>query len=139
MEYILERVLPHFAEYPIVLLVLYVLTLFYPRRASYFYGTLLGFLVLYGLWHFNAQFEKSLHQWLTTSQSGVWFYSFFNADVSEEARYEAELAFTAGVYFMIKAGIIVTLLGAPLAAKTRVKEAIGNIGRRPAKDSPPTI
>ena len=149
MEYILERVLPHFAEYPVVLLLLYVLTLFYPRVASYFYGAILGLLVVYGLYHFDDQFERSIHAWLTTSDLGAWFYSFFEENQYRESlqsnantdglRDTAEVAFTAGIYFMAKVGILLTLIGVPFAAKTRVKEAIGNIGRRPAKNAPPVL
>jgi len=149
MEYILDRVLPAFAEYPVVLLVLYVLTLFYPRVASYFYGTILGLLVIYGLYHFDDQFETDLHNWLTTTDIGAWFYSFFEQsryqeallsnDRFEDTRDSAEVAFTAGIYFMLKVCAALTLIGVPFAAKTRVKEAIGNIGRRPAKTPPPVL
>ncbi len=139
MEHFVERVLPHFAEYPLVLLVFYVLTLFYPRKASYVYSTILGALVLYGLYHFNGEFEDKLHVWLTSTDLGIWFYSYFADGVSEIARDDAELAFTAGIYFMAKVGIVLTLITVPFAARSRVKEAIGNIGRRPAKNPPPVL
>ncbi len=139
MEQFVDRVLPHFVEYPLVLLALYVLTLFYPRKASYFYSSILALLVLYGLYHFNDRFEENLHSWLTTTDVGTWFYSFFAEGVSEVSRDDAELAFTAGVYFMAKVGILITLIAVPFAARNRVKEAIGNIGRRPAKNAPPVI
>lgn len=151
MDNTLDRVLTHIAEYPLVLLALYVLTLFYPRKASYFYGTILGALVLYGLYNFNDRFEQRILHWLTTSETGAWFYSFFAVGhqpeilqsatplARAEDAFSAEMAFTAGLYFMLKVGAILILVFAPFAAKTRVKEAIGNIGRRPAKDSPPVL
>jgi len=151
MENTLDRVLIHFAEYPAVLLALYVFTLFYPRKASYFYSAILGALVVYGLYNFNARFEERLLHWITTSEIGTWFYSFFSNEASTEVlhtatplaraemAYSAEAAFTAGLYFMLKVGVALIIVFVPFAAKTRVKEAIGNIGRRPAKDTPPLL
>ncbi len=139
MERLIEHALTNFADYPIVLLVLYAFTFYFPRKASYFYGSILCLLIAYGLYRFNARFETELHAWLTTTNMGGWFYSFFDAQVPEDARDEAEKAFTSGIYFMLKLGVIMTLVIVPLTAKSRVKEAISNIGRRPAKDAPPTI
>lgn len=149
MDYILNSVLPAFAKYPVILIAMYVLTLFYPRVASYFYSTILGLLVVYGIWHFDDQFEDGIHLWLTSTDFGAWFYSFFEQSRYEDAlhrydRYEdtrdsAEVAFSQGVYFMLKVVAAATLIGVPFAARARVKEAIGNIGRRPAKNPPPVL
>lgn len=135
----IDTVLLYFSKYPPVLLALYVFTLFFPRKASYFYAFVLAAVVSHGFVNFDSRFEESIHTWLTTSNTGALLYSLFEYDSREGALDAAERAFSAGLYLMLKASAVLIIVAVPFAAKARVKEAIANIGRRPLKDKPPVL
>lgn len=136
MEVSPDLILRTLAQYPILLVAFYCFVWMLPRSMSIVLGVFTGLLIIFSL----AVFPDNHWNWLHSLVIHYdWVPSVVLMDTPEEYREIVERAFTRGIYYTLVfcAGFLVILL--PMVAKSRVSEAISNIGRRPPTGPKPML
>lgn len=136
MEVSPDLILRTLAQYPILLVAFYCFVWMLPRSMSIVLGVLTGVLIVFSFWFFPDQHWNWLHSAIVSNNAVP---SAVLMDTPEEYREIVERAFTKGVYNTLVLSAAVVVVVTPWIAKTRVNEAISNIGRRPPTGSKPML
>ena len=136
MEVSPDLILRTLAQYPILLVAFYCFVWMLPRSMSIVLGVLTGLLIVFSLVVFPENHWNWLHSTIVNNNAVP---SAVLMDTPEEYREIVERAFTKGVYLTLVLCAAVVVVVTPMVAKSRVNEAISNIGRRPPSGPKPML